>query len=257
MPDDFATLTVKYDNKSPVELLALAGALDALGKQYIGYVQSQGFAEDPDNVRLYVDELRTGSIIAVLKDIADQVSFVYHHREMLGGFVTQFNDLIQFFVGVTPSREIQPTRQEAERVAQIMEPVAKEGGSQLFIQVTGNNNTIIMGHSYTSERARATQEGVRRYLGPSLPTQGYFDRELLFLHQVRGEVRARAGDFGVIEKFSPKPVKLLFTTEDAKRIVLDCAHPFGMAFVVSGQISTIRGEPSMYKIFTVHDFFEK
>lgn len=250
-------LTVTIKNKAPVELIALADSLDALGKQYISFASSSGVDPFPGNVRLYIEELRTGSIVAVLKDIVDQASFVHEHRDLLAAFAGNFNDLMMFFAGLMPSKADDVSRVDASNIARIVEPVARDGGSQLFVQVTGDNNTVIVNNVYTSERARAAQEGVRRFLGPPIPSQGYFEHELLFLHQVRGQVRAKAGDFGIIEKFSDKPVKLVFTSDDAKRAILDSEFPFKKLFIVSGQISTAGGAPALYKIYNVHDVIDR
>lgn len=254
---DAPLLTVTIKNKAPVELIALADSLDALGKQYISFAASSGLDPDPGNIRLYIQELKTGSIIAVLKDIADQASFLHDHKELLAAFAGNLNDLMLYFAGLLPDTSSEITRVEATNVARIVEPVARDGGSQLFVQVTGDNNTLIVNNIYSSERARAAQEGVRRFLGPELPSQGFFDHELLTLHQVRDQVRAKAGDKGVIEKFSGRPIKLIFTSEEAKRAVLDCVLPFKKAFIVSGQLSTVGGQPALYKIFTVHDVIDR
>lgn len=255
---DETFLTLTFKNQSPVELLDLTASLDALGRHYIDFVHSQGYDQSPENVRLYIDELRSGSIVAVLKDIADQASFIYDHRDVLGAFLANFDDLVRIFVGISPLKGGETvSRQSAERVAQILEPVAKDGSSQLFLQVTGNNNTIILGNEYSSERARAAQEGVRRFLGPPIPSQGFFENELLFLHQVRDEVRAKSGDRGVIERFSSKPVKLVITSEEAKRTILERPYPFKVAFLVDGQVSTVRGEPALYKIYAVREVIDR
>jgi hypothetical protein len=54
------------------------------------------------------------------------------------------------------------------------------------------------------------------YLDPSLPSQGRFEREILYLDQIRGDTRAKAGDRGIIERFYPKPVKLQFATPEGQ-----------------------------------------
>jgi hypothetical protein len=97
MPD-IPLLTVTIKNKNPVELITLADSLDALGKQYIAFAASSGFDPDPGNVRLYIDELKTGSIIAVLKDIADQASFLKDRHELLAAFAGNLDDLMRFLL---------------------------------------------------------------------------------------------------------------------------------------------------------------
>jgi hypothetical protein len=64
--------TLKLDNKQPVALDDLSASFGALGQAFQDYLLSEGLAPPADGVRLYVHELRTGSIIASFQAIADQ-----------------------------------------------------------------------------------------------------------------------------------------------------------------------------------------
>jgi hypothetical protein len=108
-----------------------------------------------------------------------------------------------------------------------------------------------------SEQANAVQNGVRRFIGPQPKIQGTFEREVLYLHQVRDDPKSKAGDRGIIERFSPKPVKLHIMTAEAKAAILDEPYPFKKAYVVDGQVSTVEGDPALYKIYIVHDVLDR
>jgi hypothetical protein len=57
---------------------------------------------------------------------------------------------------------------------------------------------------------------------------------------------------GVIEKFSPDPVKLYFMSEEVKAAILEKPeNPFLMDYIVDGIVSTARGDPALYKITKV------
>ena len=61
-----------------------------------------------------------------------------------------------------------------------------------------------------------------------------------------------------IEKFSNRPVKLLFLTPEAKAAILDKPeNPFKWAYVIDGEVSTVEGEPALYKIAAVHEAIER
>jgi hypothetical protein len=249
-------LGIRLENKRPVELLDLTASLHAFGEEYGDFVNSHGFDPIADNVRLYITELRTGSIIAEFHAIAEQSSFVLKHAEIFAAFLTSFNDIVGFFLTMTKPRDAPAvSRPEAERVAQIFEPVAKDSGSQLFLNVTGGDVTI--NYNYTSDQANTIQNNVRRYLGPSHTHSGPFSKEVMTLHQMRGDT-SKAGDRGIIESFGKKPVKLEFMNEEAKRAILDREdNPFRLAFVVDGIVSTADGKPALYKIYTVHDAIDR
>lgn len=252
------SLTISFKNQRPVELLDLTASLQALGQEYVEFVNAGGFDPQAGNVRLYVSELRTSSIIAELKALVDQASFVLEHIDVFAAFVANLNDVIGFFLDrSSPEAKPEITKAAATRIFQIVEPVAKDGGSQLILSVTGDVTAPINVVTVNSADANVIQNRIRRFLGPPLPSQGVFEREVLYLQQVRGDAKSHAGDRGVIETFSRKPVKLEFTNETAKNAVLEQPFPFKMAYLVDGRASTVEGQPALYKIYAVHEAFER
>lgn len=251
-PSDSGFLRVEFKNTQPVELSDLAGSLTALGESYEDYAVAREKGP-PSGVRLYIQELRSGSIIADLVQLMDQASLIVEHFDIYAGFVTNFDDSIRFFLNL-PSKDSKPSRREAQQVSQIFDPVAKDGGSQLFLTVHGG---VHVHHEYNSQQANAVQNGVRRFLGATYPVSGPFRDELLYLHQVRADLKTHAGDRGVIESFSGRPVKLIFASEEAKKAVLDRPFPFNEAFIVDGEVLTVEGKPALYKIYSVKDVFDR
>lgn len=232
-------------------------SLMALGQEYEDYASTLA-GQAPGNVKLYIRELRTGSVIADLEPILEQVSFIIEHRELFAGFMANFNDLVAFFLPELELRRTPPTRRQAERVGQIFEPVAKDGGSQLILQVQGDVHFHAAQElNYTSQQANAIQNKVRRFLGPSLPRTITFHEEPLYLVQVRDDPKGQVGDRGVVEKFSDKPVRLRFMNEEAKQRVLDALLPFKRVFLVDGEVGTAGDTPAVYKIHYVHESFER
>lgn len=118
----------------------------------------------------------------------------------------------------------------------------------------GNMAPIVVNNiTINSESANAIQNNVRRHLGPALPEPGTFQREVLYLEQMRGDPKSKVGDRGIIERFSTKPVKLHFMTPESKAAVLQRPYPFKVAYVIDGQVSTVKGEPALYKVMNVHE----
>ncbi len=93
-------------------------------------------------------------------------------------------------------------------------------------------------------------------MGPAIPESGNFEKEVLYLEQMRGNSRSNVGDRGIIEKYSPKPIKLYFMSPEVKAAIVDRPqNPFRTTYLVDGQVSTAKGEPALYKIFHVHEAF--
>lgn len=255
---DNALLTVKYEPQRPVELLDLTASLHALGSRYRDYANESGFDPEAD-IGLYIDHLRSGSIIATLKTLSDQYSFVHDHLDLLAGFIANWNEAAQFFLALVPYKFSPPvTKVHAEQLSQFLEPVAKDGGSQVFLSINSTAPVTVNNFHFNSQQASAAQNNIRRFIGKQPSQEEFFQNEVLYLRQASGDFTARAGDKGVIEKFSNRAVRLRFMNDDAKKAVIDTPeNPFKMAFIVDGKISTVEGKPALYQIYVVHDVFER
>ncbi|CUT10711.1 hypothetical protein BF49_1791 [Bradyrhizobium sp.] len=252
--DKGVAFEIKYEQGRPVELADLGESFRALGRQYEDYVTRHGFDHQPGNAKLYVSQVRSGSIILVLKNMLEQGSMVLKDMDVLAGFITNLYELINYFRTQKPKPPEQITRDDASRLSRIVEPVAKDGSGTISFTFVGSTAPIsITNIVINNETANAIQNNVRRYLGPSPPEPGSFDREVLYLEQMRGDPKSKVGDRGVIERFSTKPVKLHFMTPESKAAVLDRPFPFKVAYVVDGQVSTVKGEPALYKVTHVHE----
>lgn len=79
-------LMVTIKNSKPIELVDLGKSFEALGHLYELFVYEKGYEPTARNAKLYLVNVRRGSIIAELKAFLDQASFVVDHIEVLAGF---------------------------------------------------------------------------------------------------------------------------------------------------------------------------
>jgi hypothetical protein len=91
--------SVKFElkNEKPVDLLDLTASLAAFGESYQDFVLDAGFDHEPGNVRFFVKEIRSGSIIADLSSVASQASITLEHLDAAAAFMTHLNHVVQFF----------------------------------------------------------------------------------------------------------------------------------------------------------------
>jgi hypothetical protein len=70
----------------------------------------------------------------------------------------------------------------------------------------------------------------------------------MYLQQIRGGLKSKVGDGGVIEQFSAKPVKLHFMMPEVKASIPDNPeNPFKLAYVVDDQVNTVEGNQRCVK----------
>ncbi|TCS64677.1 hypothetical protein [Varunaivibrio sulfuroxidans] len=124
------TLTLEIKNEKPVDLVVLAASLEAYANQYQDYVRSTGHDVKGENVRLYVQEMRSGSIIAELISLAEQISLVADHLDALGGFVTQIQEISEYYLGKRETKS-EASDKELQRVSDFYEITAQDQGSQI------------------------------------------------------------------------------------------------------------------------------
>ena len=248
-------LRIRLRNQRPVELSDFSIAMLSIAQHYENYALVS-FGEADAQTSLYISKLRNGSIIAELAAISEQVSFIIEHRDIIAGFYNNVVDLANFFLRYQKTKISEgPSVGEAKRIANIFEPVAKDGGSNLTIQIVGN---VSIQQTFNSADANTIQNNIRRYTSKELPASHHFHAEPLTLFQVRGDATTHAGDRGVIQKFSEKPVRLYFMSEDAKRAILDHPeNPFQMIFIVDGEVGYSGDAPVIYKIHKVIEAFDK
>jgi hypothetical protein len=91
---------VRFELKSskPVDLLNLTGALRAFG-------DASDLEDVQDNIRLFVREVRSRSIIADLISLVCRASFVVNHKEAIAQFAAHLklrNEIDSCLEGVTP-----------------------------------------------------------------------------------------------------------------------------------------------------------
>jgi hypothetical protein len=263
-------LTFKFDNTMPISLDDLTVSLNAVAHNYDDYLVASGKALPEDGVKLYVHDLRTGSVIAVLQAMSEQghlllgehgviptLQSTFEHADTLAAFLGNLNEVVQFFLG-NPEAKREPTKKEAEQIVKIFEPVAKDNASQLAMQFNGTVHIGAIHYHYNSQQANAVQNSAKRYLGPTLPTNEILRDELLTLDQVRGVPTAKSGDKGITQSVSKSPVKLWFTAAEIKNAILEAPeNPFQRVFVVDVEVKTVDDKPALYKVLAVKDSFEK
>lgn len=254
-------LVVEIKNRVPVELVDLNRSLLAIADEYQTFADESFDGAYRTEAKLYVHEIRTGSIITELVPIAaGLLPFLTDANNVLA-FTERLRKLIDWLrnpsgkEGEAPSFE----RKSLENVNSILEPVAKDSGSQLNISCSKIENHGPVVINIDSRDANAIQNQVRRQLSlMRAPDVGRHDRALMYWYQARNDLSSAAGDRAIIESISPRPVKVTFLSESTKGQMLRAEeNPFKFAFIVDVDIETVNGKPALYKILCCHDRIEK
>lgn len=254
LPNTSLVLTISNDG--PIELVRLSESLSALAASFARYADRNGLAINGDDVRLYVKEIRSGSIQIELIALANTVPMIIEQARSILEFARFLSDTIRYFRGEADKPPAETTTKDAQDVKYFLGPVAADPKASL--QITAReNSTVNVTLNISSNDANAVQNRATNFVAQqSAPVTGVQRQMLFYWYQARDQRAAKAGDLGIIEAISPRAVKTLISSDEVKEQMLGEAL-FRKAYVVDVDVQTINGRPNLYKILAVTGSFER
>lgn len=251
-------LIISIENRQPVELIDLTKSLIAFGSQFNLYASEHGESKIEKEAKLYVKEIRTGSVILELIEYSPIaiIPFMENANTVLG-FAKHITAI---FKGILKNdKEAIANKAELKDVNQIVNPIAKDSGSQMNISTTVNGNLQLHLH-ISSLEANAVQNIVsKNLLQMKLPQLDDDTKEkvLLSFWQARSDSKSEVGNKGVIDELERKPVNIVFASDELKhKMLYDDINPLKSAYVVDVKVQTVGGKIAAYKIVNMHESFE-
>lgn len=258
--NDRMKLSIEIKNQHPVELLDLAQSMMAMADEYRRFVLRHDAQLDADGVKLYIKEIRTGSIIAELVALAPYTLPFIEHADTVVEFATHLKTVYEWFIGKSnalTARDIDKTT--LQNLSQILEPVAKDQASQLNMGAINIQGDVIIHLHLSATEANAAQNAIRRELDTRKePVTGIHRDVVLYWAQARNQPDSKAGDRARIESVYPGDVKVRFANDALKtQMLYETAYPFSKNFVVDVAVETVDSRPVLYKVLEIHDVFDR
>lgn len=249
-----AKLTVEIRNKQPIELVDLTKSFLSLADEFKRFIENNEPDAAEAEVKLYVGEIRSGSVIADLVAISPLVVQGMSYLNTVINFNRHLRAAYDYLSGQTNEK---PDLEKAtyQNLAAIVEPIAKDNGAQLNISAPNGNVYI----NINSVDANAAQNKARKEIeNLREPVSALHEKVLLYWYQARGDVTSQTGDKAIIESISPKPKKVICVNDTIKaQMIFDTENPFKWAYVVDVEVQTIGSKAAAYKILAVHEKFER
>lgn len=251
-------LSVRLETVQPMELADFSVSLLALGAEYQRFAAREG-AQD---ARLYVREMKAGSVIAEL------VPYVGQMAAVMPGIIDQGLKIVEFAKHLRAGYEWLLGRgekpdldQESLRnLSSIVEPIAKDRAGQINIAAINlHDSPITFNMTLSTIEASAAQNRVRDALSqPKLKTSGLHEGAVLYWDQAKHGLDNKSGDKGVIERIYEGPVKVRFARDDLKLAMLYApAHPFERGFVVDVMVDTVNDRPILYTVLELREILDR
>lgn len=251
--DTDSKLSIYIENKQPVELIDLTESLLSLGSEYKRFVQRNSDLYATSDVKLYVKEMRTGSIwTELVSSSVPLLAPLFENRESIIEFGKWLKSVYDYYKGRTDQKP-QLDKTSHNNLSSFLQPVAKDHGSQLNVNNTVNGEQVV-NITINSLEANAIQNLIRRdILQLQEPVSNLKEKVVLYWHQAKNDLQSSTGDKGIIESLSPQAVKVIFAPESLKAHVLyKDENPFKSGFIVDVMVETIENRPVLYKIVGFH-----
>jgi hypothetical protein len=245
-------LTIEIKNVHPIELGDFTQSLLSVAEEF----RRVSF-EDPEvaaaDVKLYVTEVRTGSITATLLALAPQALQLLSYANSVLTFYKHVKAAVDYLSGTTADKP-NLDKVSLQNIANIVEPIAKDRGSQMNF---GHVGQLVINIDYP--KANAIQNAARREIALlNEPVSGVHEKVLFYWFQARADTKSKSGDRGIIESITRQPVKTIFANDIIKaQMMMESENPFKEAYIVDVGVETIRERPSLYKIISLHEKFPR
>lgn len=252
-------LEVVIENTKPVVLTDLTLALLAVGQQYETFLEN----ELPEAVHvsstLLVREVRTGSIIfdLITQAAIQAIPLLWVHNNSLSEWCEIAQHLMEYLTGKLAHPPKTITKHDLNQWHSILEPVAKDSGSQLNFNVN-RGNVVIKQLIINSGDANAAQNRIRKEIGDiEQPTNALHRKQVMTWFQARFDPGSQIGNKIVIESISNRPLRVVFDDNTIRDAMFAQGIRFNMpwqelAYLVDVQIQTIEGKP---KVATIMKFY--
>lgn len=246
---------IKYSNK--IELSHYTNSLNSLNNEYYEYIRNSNDHLQPEDIRLYVNEIKTGSIIT------DLIAY----SPTLLAFAENANTLIEFTKHLYENINILKTKSSKQianensiksnslsNLQGLVEPILNDSKGEITLSgiTIGDNSkvTININSSEANKLYKKAQEVKDFKLAPDV---NFKEKVLLVFTQTNTSPKNTNNDKGVIENISKNTVKIRFADDELKKTMLFDQHPYGVAFIVDVEIQTLDDKPFIYKILKLHE----
>lgn len=248
-------LVLRIENKRPVELEDLARSMFAVGDEYRRFVATNLPEADAGDVKLYVREIRTGSVIAELVALAPYALQLMDTGLTVLEYAKRLKELADWATGKSDAKPEALEKATLQSLSHLLEPVAKDNGSQLNVGAVNVHGNVVLNVTVSSVEANAGQNRIGREIAAQKePTTGLHEQVVMYWAQARNQPDGATGDKARIESIYKGDVKVRFANDQLKaQMLFEPNHPFELAFVVDVQVETVNDKPVLYKVLKIHE----
>lgn len=241
-------IEITIDTSKPIELCDFTRAMDAIGETFYD-VATKERSQDSFKPTIYLSEVRKGSYVLDLVCAAIPTIPIL----LQGGICSATYDIIKSYTMRLIKGE--PIQNETDKKlykksAAIINPIAKDNGSQIFIK-NYNDNRIMHEFNVVSSDAKIGMYNMSELLKQDSSSQFY--RQVPMTWVQANFDSNKSGSKAKFESINPLPLKVIFDNYSLKESMTSVHPDFGepwqdLIYVVDVIVDMVEGEPKFYRI---------
>ncbi len=252
-------LQITINNTKPVVLTDLTMALLGVGQQFERFIENETTEQHQAGSELFIKEVRSGSIIVELVAQAIPVAPLLWQGGSIVEWASHAKSVIEWLNGKLSQPPKELTKQDLQQWSNILEPIAKDHGSQMNFTVSNGGQVVVNQFTINSEQANAAQNAIRREIGLLNEPDDHTQRKrVMTWYQTKFDDTSQTGNKAVIESISKSPVKVIFENNAVKKALMAGDPRFSkpwneLAYIVDVKVQTVQGVPKVYTIINYYD----
>jgi hypothetical protein len=250
---DEISLRIEIRNKQPIELIELTKSFIAISNQYTAYASNNASTEIEREARLYIKEIKSGSVILDLMEIASAsvIPFLENTNTIIG-FADYCKKAINVFLNKDKEME-NYTVSDCKDFSAIVNPIAKDNGAQL--NMSTNVNGVFNQYVFLDSKDSNALQNIIDLKKPEIA--GTREKVVLAFYQTRNSTKGKTGNKAIVDDIEKgKPVNVIFANTELKQNILKGENnPNNFGFLVDVKIETVSDKIVAYRILKLHDIF--
>ena len=251
-------LQITIDNKKPVVLNDLTMALLGISQQYERFIENETAEENHAGSELFIKEVRSGSIVVELITETMPILPLLWQGGSFSEWVGHAKSVLEWLNGKFEQPPKELTKQDLKQWNNIVEPIAKDHGSQLNFSVSSGG--VVINHFHiNSAEANVAQNAIRREIELlNEPNDKPERKRVMTWYQTKFDDSSQTGSKAVIESISKSPVKVIFENNSVKKALMAGGPRFRkpwneLAYIVDVRVQTVQGVPKVYTVINYYD----
>ncbi len=251
-------LLFKVTHSRPIEMKDFVATMNALAFLFEGYARGNADSAEGRRAKLYVEKIEQGCIEVFLQEVitARALPFMENFNTILG-FSEHLGKLVRD--AISGSSEPRLSIPELRALYDLFAINVKDpkGTTEFGAIERGLPENIYNNCTFNFYESNTDQNQVKHAVDRKeieSVNETVFERQLMTIFQMRGDMNTNAGNKAVIDSLCKRPLSVVFETDDLKRRILSHdENPTKLAYLVDVVIQTIGGRAVAFKVMALHD----